>query len=391
MSEINIDLIKSSFINLIKSVLNLDQNEGLKGYALTIKEEYVLLKLAQKHDLAHFIAFAIGDDNLLSDLAVKQKLNSAKLLAVMRREQQTYEYNAIVKTFTEQKIPFIPLKGAIICNYYPETWLRTSCDIDILVKEEDLERAVKALVDVNGYKTDNKVNYHDISLFSPSNVHLELHFNVLEDEENIDAVLSSIWDYATPKENNSFEHKISNEFLVFHIIAHMMYHFLKGGCGVRTIMDVYVVRKTLSIDEDKLYGLLNECNIAKFYESIIELTNVWFKDQKHDKKTLKLENYIINGGIYGTLENRMKVDGTKVSNKATHIFRRIFCPYSIMKNRYPILKKRKWLLPFYEVVRWVETIFSGKAKRLKKEVEMLDNTSSSQKAEFKEFLDEIGL
>ncbi len=391
MSEINIGLVKSYFLKLIKSVLNPDQNQGLKGYSFSVEEEKVLLKMAQKHDLAHFIAFALGGDNSLNDIAVKQKLNSAKFLAVMRREQQTYEYNAIVKTFTENKIPFIPLKGAIICNYYPEAWLRTSCDIDILVHEQDLERAVKALIDNNGYKTDNKVNYHDVSLFSPSNVHLELHFNVLENKENIDAVLSSIWDYASPNENNSFEYKLCNEFLIFHIIAHMMYHFLKGGCGVRTIMDVHVAHKTLSINQDKLYELLNACNIAKFYESIIQLSNVWFNGQQHSEKTLKLENYIISGAVYGTLENRMKVDGTKVGSKTTHIFRRIFCPYSIMKNRYPILKKHKWLLPFYEVVRWVETIFSGKAKRLKKEVEILDNTSASQKAEFKQFLDEIGL
>ena len=391
MSEVNIDLVKSYFINLIKSVLNPSEKELDKPISLNLEEEKLLLKLAKDQDLAHLIAFAINDDSLLKDETVKQKFNSSKFLAVMRREQQNYEFNAIAKTFNEQKIPFIPLKGAVLCGYYPESWLRTSCDIDILVKEQDLERAVKALTSINGYTTDNKCNYHDISLFSPSKVHLELHFNVLEAQENLDKGLSLIWDYAVQKENGGYEYQLTNEFLMFHMVAHMVYHFIKGGCGVRTVMDVYVAQQKLALDKDKLYELFEMCNITKFYESITELIGVWFSKAKHTKTTKMLESYILSGGIYGSLENRVKVDGSKVENKRSHVLKRIFCPYSIMKNRYPILRKHKWLLPFYEVVRWFETIFSGKAKKLKKEIQILENTSDSEKSEFKKFLSEMGL
>ena len=390
MSEVNIDLVKSYFINLIKKVLNPKEIDSHITQSLSIEEEKFLLELSKVHDLAHLIAFAI-DSACLKDSAVKQKLNSLKFLAVMRREQQNYDFNQIVKTFNEQKIDFIPLKGAVLNNYYPEPWLRTSCDIDILVKEQDLDRAITALIDINGYKTDNKINYHDVSLFSPSNVHLELHFNILESNEKLDKVLSLVWEYATQKNDDSFEYVLTNEFFIFHLIAHMVYHFLNGGCGVRTIMDIYVASKKLSIEQDKLYSLLEKSEIAKFYESITELASVWFSNGKHNKKTRMLEKYVISGGVYGSLENRVKIDATKVDKKSTHIFKRIFCPYSIMKNRYPILRKHKWLLPFYEVVRWIQTIFSGKAKRLKREIQILENTSNSEKAEFKEFLSEIGL
>ncbi|MBO4954226.1 MAG: nucleotidyltransferase family protein, partial [Clostridia bacterium] len=36
-------------------------------------------------------------------------------------------------------IDFMPLKGAVIRQYYPEPWMRTSCDIDIHVKKDRLE------------------------------------------------------------------------------------------------------------------------------------------------------------------------------------------------------------------------------------------------------------
>ena len=42
-------------------------------------------------------------------------------------------------------IPYVLLKGAVIQHLYPEAWMRTSSDIDVLVHEEDLDAAVKAI------------------------------------------------------------------------------------------------------------------------------------------------------------------------------------------------------------------------------------------------------
>ena len=38
------------------------------------------------------------------------------------------------------QIPFVPLKGSVIRKYYPEAWMRTSSDIDVLVHKEDVEK-----------------------------------------------------------------------------------------------------------------------------------------------------------------------------------------------------------------------------------------------------------
>ena len=123
----------------------------------------------------------------------------------------------------------------------------------------------------------------------------------------------------------------------------------------------------------------------------MQLARVWLEGESHCEKTIKLENYIFHGGVYGNLENRMKVVGLNEKGKKSYALKRIFAPYELMKIRYPVLKKYKWLLPIYEVVRWFETIFNGKAKNLKREMDMLDNNSSSEKEEFKKFLQDVGL
>ena len=51
------------------------------------------------------------------------------------------EYENLCSAFEKAQIPFLPLKGSVIRKYYPEAWMRTSCDIDILVHDEDVGRA----------------------------------------------------------------------------------------------------------------------------------------------------------------------------------------------------------------------------------------------------------
>lgn len=94
-------------------------------------------------------------------------------------------------------IPFIPLKGSVLRDLYPEGWMRTSSDIDILVKQDDVEKAADILVEKLGYS--RKVGTtREISFFSPLQIHLELHFDLIEDtvskEQN--DILSKIWNVA---------------------------------------------------------------------------------------------------------------------------------------------------------------------------------------------------
>lgn len=51
----------------------------------------------------------------------------------------------ICRALDDAGIDYIPLKGSVLCNLYPAPEMRTSSDIDVLVHEEDLERAVRTI------------------------------------------------------------------------------------------------------------------------------------------------------------------------------------------------------------------------------------------------------
>ena len=142
-----------------------------------------VLKLARKHDLAHLVADCVEKEKLLDlSLAIGQALVQEKQLALFRYMQISYEYERVCDLLEREKTPFIQLKGSILREYYPQAWMRTSSDIDVLVKKEDIDRLVKILCEELGYKL-SEIGNHDAQLFSESGVHLELHYTF--DEENV--------------------------------------------------------------------------------------------------------------------------------------------------------------------------------------------------------------
>ena len=156
------------FFHLIRSTVSsipLTDDE-LAEYSPDLLQEF--LSIAKKHDVAHLIVLGLKKNGLLSDS--DPALEKIMLKAAYRYERLNYEYKRICSALEEAEIPFIPLKGSILRRFYPEPWMRTSCDIDILVHKDDLGRAIEYLLKNLNYEEKER-SAHDISLFSPSNLY----------------------------------------------------------------------------------------------------------------------------------------------------------------------------------------------------------------------------
>jgi len=350
-----------------------------------------LYSVSAKHDLAHFLGNTLSNVGLLQNDKASEAFRKATIMAVYRYEHSKYELRQICETLNKAEIPFILLKGAIIREYYPEPWLRTSCDIDVLIHEEDLEKAVSVFVNEHKYVTDGKKNYHDISLHSPSGVHLELHFNIKEDIDTLDRVLTQVWNYATVSKDMKYKYEMSNEFLLFHILAHLSYHFVKGGCGVRPVIDLWLLENSLNIDKHILNELLYEASLLQFYESIDKLSAVWFNGVEHTDLTKRMEKYILLGGVYGSLHNKVLVQQQKKQGKILYFLQRLFPPYGKLKHLYPIITRHVWLTPFVQIHRLFKITFDGRFKRSMKELSYNKKISKSEANDMRVFLKEIGL
>lgn len=342
--------IADILISLIKNCIVGPNDRGIDYQSLSEEQLNALLNLAKKQSLLPIIVVELDKFSDSFQYSIKEKIRNAQFSSLYAHEKLVYELESICEVFEKEKIPYIKLKGSRIKAFYPEPWMRTSGDLDILVKEEDISRAIKVLVSRLKYykKTEN---FHDISLYSQSGVLLELHFNIQEDINNLNIVLNKVWEYSS-KNIDSYEYLQTEEFFIFHQIAHMAYHFINGGCGIRPFIDVYLLQRKMEYDEDKVRKLCKEASIETFYDAVLQLIDVWFGDTQHNTLTKMLEEFIMNGGTFGDQINKLSLKENNIKKEYQYLWKRLFVSYDILKISYPVLEKHRYLMPFCQIHRW---------------------------------------
>ena len=351
-----------------------------------------LYTVSKAHDVAHVVAQGLSDLGLLGVDEISQKFQKQQMLAIYRYQRLNYELQRICAALEAAEIAFIPLKGAVIRAFYPAPWLRTSCDIDVLIHETDLERAIAYLNGHLQYKTEERGS-HDVSLFSESGVHVELHYHLIEELRFPTAVklLARAWDYAEPEEGCVWRHRMREEMFYFYHVAHMAKHFENGGCGVRTLLDQWILWHLVPHDAQKREELVREGMLERFDLGARELAEVWFSGQTGTELTDAMATYVITGGIYGTTEQGVAVKRSKKGGKLGYILSRLFLPYDLLKLHYPILQKHRWLTPIMQIRRWFRLLFGGRFKKSLREMRANESLSQERIDSVTALRQELGL
>ena len=306
--------------------------------------------ISAKHQLAHLAYAALVANNLLKqDDSLYQKFRRIFLNTLLHIERSKNTLQGIRVLFKEKKDDFIVLKGGALCSLYPESWMRNSCDIDILVREEGLGKASEALIQ-KGY-TFNGKTLHNSSFFSPQKVHVELHFKLNDSMFKDFSILENVWDTAAHDESEN-EYVLSDEVLYFYHVAHMAKHIANGGCGIRPFIDLWLLNHRTEYDAQKRTNLLKKEGLLAFETAAVNLSEVWFSNGQPDETSRMLEEYILFGGAYGNSGNKQAVMERNAGGAREFLFRRVFAPYEKLKALYPVVTTHKWLTPAFQVARW---------------------------------------
>lgn len=382
--------VYSMFFAIIRTTIQDNTDNSIDKSLITDGKILEMLTIAKKHDIAHLLALGLHNNKIVDDKS--DRLMQFVYVAMYRYEKINYEFERICEALENAKIKFIPLKGSVMRKYYPEPWMRTSCDIDILIHSEDMQAASTCLIDNLKYNIRER-NSHDVSFFSEGGVHLELHFDLVEDGRANSAknILKQVWDFATPKHNCEFQLEMNDAMFYYYHIAHMAKHFETGGCGIRPFIDLWILDNLQEADIEKRNTLLLKGNLLKFANMSRKLCKVWFEYDDHDVITEKLENYIISGGVYGSIENNVKVQQLKEGGKYRYILSKVFLSNSDLLKLYPKMENKKILLPLMQVHRWINIIISGISPETKMKLKINRNIENKDMDSIKVFLHEIGL
>lgn len=349
-----------------------------------------LYSISAGYDLAHIVAHRLGTLGITPGGGTAPQFEKRSMLALYRYEQMHYEYGRIQGVLEAAHIAFLPLKGLCLRRLYPEAYLRTSADLDILVKEEQLDRALYVLKEELHYKNENRGS-HDVSLYSESGVHLELHFLLVEKNRisRAEEPLADVWQNACPVAKDSFEYRMEPALFYYYHIAHTAKHVASGGCGIRPILDLALIRRRLPVNEERTQAWLTAGGLATFARTCLELTDSWFGDQPYTPLAHQLATYITRGGVYGSVHNRIAAQ-KKGKGKVRYFLSRIWLPYATLIQLYPAARHRI-LVPFFQLRRILTRIFSKSLFRAAREARALRKLSNEECVSTQSLIKALGL
>lgn len=365
--------------------------DAVKDNALSADELRALYTSAKVQDLVHLVGDALIKNDLLEDGGAKEAFRREVIAALYRYERISSELHRASDALDNAKIAYVPLKGALLRDLYPEPWMRTSCDIDLLVRAEDMQAAEDVLAASLGCK---KVDFtaHDISYRTACDVTLELHFSLIEEGRiaKADEPLADIWSVAEPaRDGGKFEMRLPDEYFYYYHIVHMAKHLSTGGCGMRPFVDLWLLDKAGR--PDGVDRLLREGGLLRLGEVASLLADDFMTGKEPEGLARSLADYIFSASIYGSVENYTAVKSSEKNGKLAFVFYRIFLPYKELSGFYPVLKDKPWLTPVYQIRRWMRFVVEGRVKKGVREFHSVMNGEHEKVDGIAELMRELGI
>lgn len=310
-------------------------------------------------DLTHLIGAALQELNW--PISEKWKIEFRKSLyyACARAETMEREWQEISRVLTERKIRHMALKGTVLRRYYPEPWMRTSSDIDVLVDRQNLNDATAALSEQLGYKSTYYSAY-DVSLRAPSGVHVELHYKAIEEASapRVKELLDPLLDRGVPG-TSEYDRVLPDAWFYLYHMAHMAKHITSGGVGVRFFLDIWVLCHGMTFDRAEREALLEKAGLKTFADRSESLEQVWFEGKEECAFDAEYGEYVFYSGAYGSRPRAIATEAILQKSGKPAFWRKIFKPYEELIVWYPKLKVHPRLILFYQVRRWIRIVFGN--------------------------------
>ncbi len=329
-----------------------------------------IYNLASRHMLAATVAPALKAAGVRDERFAEAWKHSA-----LKSSTMDMEMDAVFTELDAAGIWHMPLKGIVLQHYYPVYGMRQMSDHDILfdaARADDVRRIMEGLgFSAEYFGTGNHDVYHKEPV-SNFEMHRAL-FGPSHDEKLYEY-------YRNVKERllgEVYEKHLSTEDFYLYVTAHEYKHYIGGGTGLRSVLDIYVYLQKEQLDMDYVATEAEKLGIAEFEAANRSLAQHLFSGGVLTEGDREILEYILSSGAYGTMVHRVENKMTRHGwGKLGYALNRFFVPVS-RKNRdyaayagaYPIFYKYKILLlvlPFYRTFRAMNAgRFQAEAKALK--------------------------
>lgn len=178
------------------------------------------------------------------------------------------QMNQMLQLFEELRIDVIPLKGTMFAEkYYHHLGARSTSDIDLLVKEADVEKAIHAVKKLGYTIEESRIPFHfhvNYSKWIPGSdipIMVELHWNLVK-EKTANFQIEEIWNNSTTLEGFKHIKKLSDLDLFYVICLHGWRHNLES---LKYFIDIIqlILQLGKKIDYEKLLEMATQHQTKK--------------------------------------------------------------------------------------------------------------------------------
>lgn len=351
------DKISEKLIHILREELT--GYDNFAGFDFSTEELQEVFRMAIKHNVYsmaadYFLKRGVVDEELFQRLAIASTVN----------QWCGESFERVTRALTEARIEHLPLKGVVIRKEYPEPWMRLGGDVDILIHECDKLLVMQSLVGLGyRYEPSGKEEHYTNDCGVVFDVRTFLDAPELFFDKD---VLSDIFDYV--ERTDGYRLDLRDDMRYVHAIIHMAKHLVNGGCGISHVMDLWVLNHRICITEEMRTAreaLLEKKGVKKLEEAFVAVSEKWFS--KADVSTVDgLEEFIINGSAHGS-ELNCTIRSRKEFGNSFYKLKRFIVPYDYLCQLFPQLRGNRWMMPFYEVYRWIYHIRNGRTKIIMRE------------------------
>ena len=269
-------------------------------------------------------------------------------------------------------IGYLPFKGEVLRDYYPQPKLRTMGDRDVLVHDED-KVAADGIFRGLGYQ--KFVDNHAVWTYTKRSVMFEVHnvmfYEHLSNQVDYSGYFSRIWETALPGELPGAWKPEPNRHFIY-VMCHTAKHIINNGMGLRAFLDmVFMVQNEPGLDWAWLEEELARLELLEFTRTCFALCERWFEVRMPLSPGRLSESFFeeVTGkafcdGVFG-LHNEEN-EGAHAAKELKRgdkpywqtalmlTWRQLFPSYRDMQlvPWYGFLDGRPWLLPVAWVYRW---------------------------------------
>ena len=341
-------------IYLAGCAVNGNKPDKQKLTDMDLEEVY---KAASFHHLSAVVGMALENIGLQTP-EFRKAVARSRMICL----QFDHHRSAVLSELERAGIWYMPLKGAVLKEYYPRFGMREMGDNDILF-DADRAKDVRQIMTGLGFEIENyNTGAHDVYRKPPACI-FEMHRTLLIYLENTEAAsyYKHIKERLLKDPDNQCGYHFSDEDFYIYMTVHEYKHYSQAGTGLRSLLDIYVYLKNKQPDREYISRELKKLGLSDFEKTNRELALRLFSGQQPAAEQQRMLDQILSDGSYGSQDARID---RKISakGKLRYFFSRLTLPREIMLADFPVLKKAPFLYPFFWVIRLFRGIFYRRKK-----------------------------